>query len=177
MKTLQYKKMMMEECDKIKQIDPKHYIKNAWRVVDGKRQLIEIDYLEEGWPDGYERYRDALVSIIERGGAAWGAFDHDGTLHGFVSLDKEVFGDTARYMLLDSMFVSHAYRGYGIGKKLFELCCKEARESFADKIYICAGSAEDTIAFYNSCGCQEAIEINQALYENDPRDIQLEYEL
>ena len=46
-----------------------------------------------------------------------------------------------------------------------------------EKIYICAGSAEDTISFYKSIGCIEAVEINEALYLEDTRDIQLEYKL
>lgn len=52
-----------------------------------------------------------------------------------------------------------------------------AREWKADKIYICAGSAEETIAFYFAIGCQDAEEINTELYESDTRDIQLEFSL
>lgn len=177
MKDLIFRKMKIDECDKIGQINPTHYIKNAWRVVDGKRQLVEIDYMETDWPDGYERYRNALESILKKGGSAFGAFDSDETLLGFVSLDKTLFGETSKYMLLDSMFVSFSSRGLGIGRKLFELCSSEAKESFAEKIYICAGSAEDTVGFYRSCGCVDALEVNQELYEQDPRDLQLEYVL
>ncbi len=177
MLNLSYRKMKKHECDKINQIDPQHYIKNAWRLVDGKRELIEINYLEKDWPDGYERYRIELELILSSGGAAFGAFDNKGILHGFVSLNKKVFGETVKYMLLDSMFISYVSRGHGIGKKLFKLCCTEAKESAAEKIYICAGSAEDTVAFYRSCGCVDATEINQNLYEQDNRDLQLEYRL
>lgn len=52
-----------------------------------------------------------------------------------------------------------------------------AREWKADKIYICAGSAEETIAFYFAIGCKEAVGINKELYENDTRDYQLEFSL
>lgn len=169
--------MTIEECDKIQMINPKQYIRNAWREVEGKRQLVAIDYMENDWPDGYDRYRNELENILKSGGTAFGAFDSSGILHGFVSLNKNTFGKTSRYMLLDSMFVSYTIRGNGVGKKLFALCCQEARDSFADKIYICAGSAEDTVAFYKSCGCVEAVEVNMALYEQDPRDLQLEYKL
>lgn len=47
----------------------------------------------------------------------------------------------------------------------------------AEKIYICAGSSEDTIAFYFKLGCIEATEINKELYEIDRNDYQLEYRL
>jgi GNAT superfamily N-acetyltransferase len=177
MQELIYRSMTIGECDKISEINPKHHIKNAWRLIDGKRQLVKIDYMENDWPDGYDTYRVELENILSCGGTAFGAFDNEDKLHGFISLDKRIFGETKKYMLLDSMFVSYSSRGFGIGKKLFKLCCEEAKASLADKIYICAGSAEDTVAFYKSCGCNEAMEINRELFEQDQRDLQLEYEL
>lgn len=60
---------------------------------------------------------------------------------------------------------------------MFLKIAEVAREWKADKIYICAGSAEETIAFYFAIGCKEAVEINKELYENDPRDFQLEFPL
>lgn len=47
----------------------------------------------------------------------------------------------------------------------------------ADKLYTCAASAEDTIAFYKSMGWVNAKEINQELLEKDDRDIQLEFDI
>lgn len=174
---LTYRKLKREECDKMQEINPRHYIKNAWRMVEGKRQLIEIDYLETDWPDGYERYYDELINIVENNGVAFGAFDDQDKLLGIVSLKREAFGKTAQYVLLDAMFVSYEARGLGIGKTLFQRCVEEARIWQVDKLLICAGSAEDTIAFYKSVGCTEAEEINQKYFDDDPRDIQLEYAL
>lgn len=82
-----------------------------------------------------------------------------------------------RYVLLDQLFVSQSYRGKGIGKKLFCLCAEQARTIGARKIYLCAGSAENTIAFYNKLGCVPAQEPDEALAAEDPNDIQLECEL
>jgi N-acetylglutamate synthase-like GNAT family acetyltransferase len=79
--------------------------------------------------------------------------------------------------LLEQLFVSKDYRNKGIGKELFYLCSAQAKKWGADKLYLCAGSSEDTIAFYNKLGCVNTSEINQALYEEDPNDIQLEYQL
>lgn len=89
----------------------------------------------------------------------------------------ERHGAKFNYVLLDQLFISIEHRSKGIGKKLFLLGVDIAREWKADKIYICAGSAEETIAFYNRIGCREALEINKELYELDPRDYQLEYSL
>ena len=57
------------------------------------------------------------------------------------------------------------------------LSANVAREWNADKIYICVGSAEETIAFYFAIGCKEAEEINEELYESDIRDFQFEFSL
>lgn len=177
MERIEYRILQANECDRINEIDPTQYIKNAWRLVDGKRKLVEIDYLENDWPDGYENYRNKLQNTILSDGIAFGAFNESGKVIGFSTLNHDFFGEISKYLLLESIFISHEYRGLGIGKKLFMLCCKQGREWKTDKIYVCAGSAEDIIAFYNSMGCIEAEEINQALYEIDIRDVQLEYKL
>jgi len=52
-----------------------------------------------------------------------------------------------------------------------------SKEWNSDKIYICEGSAEETIAFYFAIGCKESEEINKELYESDTRDFQLEFSL
>lgn len=50
-----------------------------------------------------------------------------------------------------------------------------AKNKGAEKFYICAGSSEETIAFYLAIGCEETKEINQDLYQMDTRDYQLEF--
>ncbi len=175
MKKLHYRKMLISESDKINDINPRHYIKDAWRLVNNKRQLVEINYLEEGWPEGYDRYKNEFIRVLGLGGCAYGAFDDKGLLQGYALLNKETFGKSYKYMLLDSLFVSYDLRGHGIGKKLLDLTFKAAKESGGEKVYICAGSASDTISFYRNYGCIDALDINEALYELDKRDLQLEY--
>lgn len=175
MKNIDFREVRIDECGKMKDIDPQHYIKNAWRLVDGKRQLVEIDYHEKSWPDGFERYYNELIEIIKADGVAFGAFDSEEKLLGIATLKKQHFGKSAKYVLLDSMFVTYEKRGLGLGKALFNLCVEKSRDWNVDKIYICAGSAEDTIAFYKGIGCVDALEINEKLYTDDPRDMQLEY--
>lgn len=177
MRDIEYRSLKVQDCDRISEINPEQYIKNAWRVVNQKRILVEIDYHEKDWPDGYERYRNELEKTIKQNGAAVGAFDKCGKMVGFASIKNSVFGTNAKYTLLDSLFVSYELRGKGIGRSLFNQCSKQAKAWGMDKIYICAGSAEDTIAFYRRIGCIDALEINRDLYEQDIRDIQLEYKL
>ena len=174
---IEYRILTINECDRISEIDPSQWIEKAWRDVNGRLELVTINYMENDWPDGYETYRDELKSIINSGGVAFGAFNESGSLVGFATINHDFFGETARYLLLDSMFVSRPYRGTGLGKELFKHCANQAYEWGADKLYLCAGSSEDTIAFYKALGCVNAEEINKVLYDEDHRDIQLEYDL
>lgn len=172
-----YRKLSVEECLLINEIDPSQYIRKAWREVDGKRQLVEINYHDSDWPNGYEYHSSHLKETILGGGSAIGAFDTDNRLLGFAAINPDFFGNRYNYVLLDQLFITLEYRNKGIGKKLFMLSINAAREWNADKIYICAGSAEETIAFYFAIGCKEAEEINRELYESDIRDFQLEFSI
>lgn len=174
---IEYRTLTIDECDRISEMDPSEWIEKAWRKIDGKYQLIKIDYLEAGWPDGFEAYRDALKNTINSGGIAYGAFNMEEILVGYVSLNYDFFGQTAKYLLLDSLFVSKKYRGLGIGKKLVNYCITSAKRWGAEKLYTCAASSEHTIAFYKSIGWVNATEINHMLLEEDDRDIHLEYDL
>lgn len=174
---LVYRKLSLEECECIKEIDPSQYIGKAWREIEGKRQLVEINYQDEDWPNGYEYHISHLKETILNGGSAIGAFNLDNKLLGFATVNPQVFGEKYKYVLLDQLFITLDCRNKGIGKKLFMLSTDEARKWDVDKIYICAGSAEETIAFYFKLGCKEVEEINQDLYEIDRRDYQLEFSL
>ena len=172
-----YRKLRISDCDKIKDIDASQYIGKAWREVDGKRKLIEINYQDETWPNGYEWHYNNLRNTIISGGSAIGCFDENNKIVGFGTINNVLFGEKIKYVLLDQLFISLGNRAEGIGRKLFMELVNEAKKLNADKIYICAGSAEETIAFYFSIGCIEAEEINQELYESDKRDFQLEFSL
>lgn len=171
-----YRRIDIEECDKIKQINASQYIGKAWREVNGKRQLIAINYQDPDWPNGYDDHLSSLRATIQGGGIAFGAFNHNKLL-GFATINREIFGERYKYVLLDQMFITLECRKQGIGRKLFGLCTEVAKDFRADKIYICAGSAEETIAFYFAIGCKEAKEVNKELYEEDPRDFHLEFSL
>lgn len=177
MENITYRELTIDVAERIKEIDASQYIGKAWREVDGKRQLVEINYHDTDWPNGYEYHYNNLRKTILGGGSAIGAFDSDNKLIGFATINREFFGSKYNYVLMDQLFISIEYRGKGIGKRLFMLSADVAKEWNADSIYICAGSAEETINFYYAIGCKEAEEINKELYESDPRDFQLEFVL
>lgn len=177
MENIVYRKLTPEECEKINEMNPSQYIGKAWREVDGKRQLVEINYHDIDWPNGCEYHYNNLRNTILNDGVAWGAFDNNDRLLGFATVNHNIFGEKFNYVLLDQLFITLEHRDKGIGKKLFMLCVETVKEWKAQKIYICAGSAEETIAFYFAIGCKEAMEINKSLYESDPRDYQLEFSI
>ncbi|OZB90134.1 GNAT family N-acetyltransferase [Paenibacillus sp. XY044] len=172
-----YRSLGYEDAELINGMDASQFIKNAWREVAGKRQLVEINYHDKDWPNGYPYHLEHLRETIRSGGEAIGAFDENDNLVGFAAINRDVFGDRYRYVLLDQLFITLEQRGKGNGKKLFSIAAHQAREWGAEKLYICAGSSEETIAFYHAMGCREAAEVNRTLLENDPRDVQLEFVL
>ncbi|MBP3609616.1 MAG: GNAT family N-acetyltransferase [Lachnospiraceae bacterium] len=171
-----YRKLNLSEADRIAEIDATHYIKNAWRrnEASGQYELVEINWTDTELPNGFDWHLQRLKETLQNGGTAFGCFEGS-TLIGYTTVDKDIFGKQEKYVLLDQLFVSQNCRGKGIGKALFLMCAKQAAEYGAEKLFLCAGSAENTIAFYQKLGCQTAKERNQRLYEEDPRDIQLEY--
>ena len=175
---VEYRMLRIDEAERIIEIDATHYIKNVWRRNEetGEYGLVEINWTDRELPNGFEWHLNRLKGTIMRGGTAFGCFDN-GVLVGYGTVDREIIGKQEKYVLLDQLFVSQNQRRKGIGKELFMMCAKQAKSYGAKKLFLCAGSAEGTIAFYRNLGCVPAIEINEALYEEDPRDIQLEYSL
>ena len=110
---LVYRKLSLEECECIKEIDPSQYIGKAWREVEGKRQLVEINYQDEDWPNGYEYHISHLRETILNGGRAIGAFNLDNKLLGFATVNPQVFGEKYKYVLLDQLFITLDCRNKG----------------------------------------------------------------
>ena len=142
--------------------------------MDGVKQWVDLNWQDNDFPEGFETHLAALKETFKGGGFALGAFDGE-QLIGFCSVNRDIFGKQFKYVCLDQIFISHEYKRQGIGKKLFILSAKKALLWGVDKFYICAGSSEDTLAFYDSLGCEEVKEINQQLYEQDENDVQLEF--
>lgn len=173
---LTYREMLLEEAERIAEIDATHFIKNVLRKnrETGEYELKEINWTDKELPNGFSWHLQRYKDTVSSGGKVFGCFDEN-TLVGYGTVNAEIFGIQERYILLDQLFVSKDYRRKGIGKTLFYLCAEQAKVFGAKKLFLCAGSSENTMAFYHRLGCQPASETNQKLYEEDPRDIQLEF--
>ena len=151
-------------------------IERCWRKDDGKWVLKNNPYIEDWNNEKRQQIINGLHICKQQGGIVLGAF-YDNKLIGFSSIGSTMFGEVKQYIELIMMQVSHEYRNKGIGKKLFFLTVKKAKEKGAKKLYISAHSSEESQAFYRAVGCVEAQEINGQIAENEPFDCQMEYAL
>lgn len=87
---IKYRRLDISECLKIREIDASQYIGQAWREVDGKRQLVKIDYYEPDLPNGFDAHLSKLIETVNSGGVVLGAF-HDMRLVGYCSANPVLF--------------------------------------------------------------------------------------
>lgn len=148
-------------------------VTKCWRKVNGKWMIQDVPFLDNWSEEDYQEGVPYLKNLISSGGYVVGAF-YEGRLKGFASVEPAIFGAYSKYLNLSNIHVSRDMRGHGIGRELFTLAKKWAKERSADKLYISAHSAVESQAFYRAMGCVEAAEYNQRLAEKEPCDCQLE---
>ena len=152
-------------------------IKRCYRFENGS-WIIKDNAYEENWDKNRKDNKTIkFKNILDAGfGYIFGAFDNN-ALIGYAVLFNKTFGSKRQYIQLFSLQVSFGYRNRGIGKKLFGFCIEKAKSNNVKKLYISANSSEETIKFYFSIGCKDAIEINKEQAEEEPFDRQMEYEI
>jgi predicted N-acetyltransferase YhbS len=165
------------EVSYVWQIDRSEIINNIYYLRNGKLVLEPEHYDMRGWPHGEpEHYTPFLLDCLDRGGHFWGAFEGD-LLIGVVVLENRFIGSAKDTLQMKFLHVSNHFRKHGLGKKLFLLAAEKAIELEAKKMYVSATPSENTVNFYMHLGCVLATEIDQELFELEPKDIHLEYVL
>lgn len=146
-----------------------------WVKKDGQWSLERTSAVRQ-WNDEKKlqitRY---LAWLIKAGGHVFGAYA-EGRLVGFLTLDKEYGGSREQYLNLSMLFVDSRYKRRGVGKYLFDESVKEAASLGAEKLFISAIPAEETVAFYFAMGCRDADEIISE-WVDMPYDRYLEYQI
>lgn len=150
-------------------------VKEAWRMVDGQWKLVPVVYVDDWAPDTRIKRAQYVRSVLAAGGWLAAAM-HEGRIIGMALLGRRL-GSRMQYIDLDSFHVSAPWRSRGVGRALFRLACEEARRRGAEKLYISAHSARETIAVYFALGCTHAAEIDAQHAADEPCDMQLEYAL
>ncbi|MGH4121414.1 MAG: GNAT family N-acetyltransferase [Clostridium sp.] len=178
MESISYKELKKTEIDVPLFTGFNRYqeVKKCWRKESGEWILKEISFIEQWGPDKYESLVKYLCNTIRTGGTVFGAF-HNNVLVGFASVESQLFGLQKEYVELSYIHTSYESRGMAIGKNLFALVCKKAKEIGAKKLYISGHSSQESQAFYKAMGCVEAEEYNSKLFAKEPCDCQLEYSL
>lgn len=112
-------------------------VAHCWRKRDGQWALLPIAYVEDWDPEGRRRRAEKLLRSVQRGDAAYGAWAGE-TLVGFARLAGPLFGSRKQYMDLAQLHVSAPFRNRGIGRELFGMVCRGARERGGRQaLYLC----------------------------------------
>jgi GNAT superfamily N-acetyltransferase len=166
-----------DEIRDIWQIDRSELIEAVYYLVDGTLILKPQHHDVQGWPPGEaETYTPILEACYDRGGWFYGLFDNQKPV-GVAVLDSRFIRKGKDQLQLKFLHVSSSHRDQGFGKQLFMLAATEARQRGAKSLYISATPSEHTINFYLRLGCTVASEPDPELFELEPEDIHLEYDL
>ena len=139
--------------------------------------IMKKDSFVDDWD--HEKKSSVVHSLrhcLQAGGIVIGVYrEHE--LIAFGNVENVKFGTYSNYVELPYIHVSRELRGSGIGKRLFEICCEEAKLLGAEKLYIAAHPSVETQHFYKRMGCTLASEINLPIFNKEPLDLQMEYTL
>ena len=152
--------------DSLDNYQRKQDVKKVYRKQNGEYILVDCVYTED-WD--MEKRRSVAKDISSDDYITYLAIEKDEVV-GFIGLKKDL---AESYMILDLMQVSAAYRGQGIGRKLFAAGKEEARKAGAEALYISACSSEETIAFYKAMGAELTDSPIREISEEEPYDLQM----
>ncbi|MCM3719558.1 GNAT family N-acetyltransferase [Fictibacillus phosphorivorans] len=142
--------------------------------MEDDQYKVKSDHFVDDWDDVKKaQVLSDLRTCLLKGGKVIGAFISE-ELAGFANIESSLFGSKKEYVELPYIHVSSDRRGYGIGKKMFNKCCEEAKRLGAAKLYIAAHPSVESQGFYEAVGCKKAVEINDEIKAREPLDIQLE---
>ncbi|MFD1019539.1 GNAT family N-acetyltransferase [Thalassobacillus hwangdonensis] len=132
------------------------------------------DAFEDDWTNEDKRNIVAHFDTVLNDGGAVIVAEQSGMVVGFAVIEGNLFGSRDTYLELSFIHVTRQMRGKGIGEMLMEKVRDEAKRLGASKLYIGAHPNVATQSFYRKIGCVLAEEVNQEIYDREPRDIQLE---
>ena len=165
------------EVSSVWSIDRAELIENIYTCEDHELVLKRERYDVKGWPPGEpELYGPMLLDCFDRGGACYGALDGE-TLIGAAVLESRFIGREKDQLQLKFLHVSQRHRQAGLGRALFEKVVAKAGESGARRLYISSTPSENTVRFYLHLGCRVTDDLDAALFELEPKDIHLAFDI
>ena len=153
----------------------KQIISDKWVKNGNRYELIKTDEVRDWSSEKKIWLSQYLLQQMNSGGFAAGAFA-ESKFVGFSCLDGVLQGIAEKYVNLAMLFVDDDWKRKGIGKMLFTQMCLCAEQMKADKIFISAIPAYDTISFYLNLGCVDAQYVIDSFVDTE-NDRYLEYNL
>jgi GNAT superfamily N-acetyltransferase len=174
---MRIRQLARDEIQMLGQIDRSEVIEHIYYLRDGNLVMEPEYYDMHGWPPGEP---DSLIPVFlecfDRGGYFWGAFEEN-RLVGVAILEDKFIGRDKDTLQMKFLQVSREFRKQGLGRDLFLLTAQKALELGAKKMYVSATPSENTVRFYMRLGCVLASEIDEELFQLEPEDIHLEFDL
>lgn len=174
---IEYKKMVIEEVNKLADIDRSEHIDSVYEMVEGRLVETLSNHECDSWSiDTLEEIKDRFIYELQHGGLAVGAF-HDEKLVGFGVLAHKFRGVNNDILQVDLMYVSRLYRRRGIASRILQDLTMEARQRGAKELYISSTETQSAVSFYKHAGSKLADEIDDELFNKEPLDIHMKIKL
>jgi len=174
---VEIRKLDRHEIGDIWSIDRAEVVERVYYREGSGLALKPEHYDVQGWPsDEAERYGPILLDCFDRGGTFYGAFDGE-TLIGAAVLESAFIGREQDQLQLKFLHVSRRHRRAGLGRTLFEKAVARAKELGARRLYISSTPSENTVRFYLNRGCRVTDDVDSTLFELEPEDIHMEFDI
>jgi predicted N-acetyltransferase YhbS len=171
------RELRREEVEQIWSIDRSEVIENVYHHEDDQLVLRPERHDVKGWPAGEPEESDPwLLDCFDRGGTFYGAYEQ-GRLVGIAVLESRFIGRGRDQLQLKFLHVDRSCRRMGIGRRLFDLATSRARDLGARRLYVSATPSQNTVDFYLHLGCHVTDDVDAALFEREPEDIHLEFDI
>nr|WP_249436128.1 GNAT family N-acetyltransferase [Paenibacillus sp. Marseille-Q4541] len=169
--------MTLEQVHKLKEIDRSEKIDLIYEM--NNNELVEVNANHEcpNWDEALlDEIQERYLLELNNGGIAIGAFDGE-LLIGFGVLAHKFRGENQDQLQVDLMYVSRNYRRQGIGTRILSELADEARARGAKTLYISSTETRSAVSFYKNYGSQITAEVDEELFNKEPKDIHMIKEL
>ncbi|WP_159888701.1 GNAT family N-acetyltransferase [Paenibacillus puerhi] len=174
---IEIQKLNEEQVQKLSDIDRSEFIDLIYEMQDGNIVEIQVGHECPNWDKvTLKEIQDRFRFELRHGGTAVGAFN-DSRLVGFGVLSHKFRGMRKDHLQIDLMYVSREYRRQGIGSRIMESLSNEARRRGAKYLYISSTETRSAVSFYRSHSSYLTREIDQELFDKEPKDIHMVIEL
>lgn len=176
---IHYRELEESDLTGLPGIDRSDYSASWCRIENGVLVQEDRDFVHKGFDrDAWEEIAGEYAAALRNDTATLiGAFDGD-SLVGIAGLDtSQLYGPYGNMYNFGPMWVSRAYRGRGIGRKLFRLMVEKASALPVEGLYISATPVPGTVGFYMTMGCRLLDCPDPELFSLEPEDIHMFYDL